>query len=402
MKSFAKQDRKMKNIKYIVSYDVQSNHEENRVNVLASSNKIDYIVTVLNSLDYQVELISTSQTLNKKCYLGKKIKVGQNVLRLFPTTWRGGLLCKCINAVIMRLNIWNYLRKNVSIGEKVIVYHSARNMWILDYLKKRKKAYVIEEVEEIYGEIFQNRKLAEKEKRKLQIADAYIYPTILLDSIVNKEKKPSLVVHGAYVNTDYNRCAQGGDIVDGDDSAVFEREKYHVGYTGILDSQKGCLSFVKSAKFLDENYHIHILGFGDQNEIDVLRDCISNTRNETRCTITYDGIRRGEAYENYLKKLNLGICSVDSKKDFILTQFPSKVISYMVNGLPVLCSDIDTVKTSNVANAVSFYQGDEPKDIAEAIKNARAQMKHIDVRKIIDGCHEKFIQEIGELLQGGN
>ena len=121
----------MERIKYIVSYDVQSNRDENRVNVLASSNKIDYIVTVLNNLGYQVDLISTSQTLNKKCYHGKEIQIGKNILHLFPTTWRGGVLLKCINAVIMRLNIWWYLRRNVSCGEKVIIYHSAGNMWIL-------------------------------------------------------------------------------------------------------------------------------------------------------------------------------------------------------------------------------------------------------------------------------
>lgn len=392
----------MKRIKYIVSYDVQSNHEQNRVNVLASSNKIDYIVTVLNHLGYQVDLISTSQTLNKKCYPGKEIKIGQNVLRLFPTTWRGGVIFKCINASIMRLNIWNYLRKNVSSGEKVMIYHSAGNMWILDYLKKRKKAYVIEEVEEIYGEIFQNRKLAEREKKKLQIADSYIYPTILLDAIVNKNQKPSVVVHGAYVNTEYNRQTQQGDLLAHDDSTIFEDEKYHVGYTGILDPQKGCLSIVKAAEHLDENYHIHILGFGSQKDIDVLNECICETKKKTSCLITFDGVRRGAAYEKYLQGLDLGICPVDSQKDFILTQFPSKVISYMVNGLPVLCSDIETVKTSNVSDAVIFYHGDEPKDIAEAIAVARAQMAHMDARQIIEDCHEKFLKEIGELLQGGN
>lgn len=391
----------MKRIKYIVSYDVQSNHMENRVNVLASSNKIDYIVSVLNGLDYQVELISTSQTLNKKFYPGKKIKIGQNVLRLFPTTWRGGLLLKCVNTAIMRLSIWNYLRKNVSPGEKVIIYHSSGNMWILNYLKKYKKAYVIEEVEEIYGEIFQNRNLAEKEKKKLQIADAYIYPTMLLDDIVNKCKKPSLVVHGAYVNTDYNRKTQAGNVLDTDDSAVFEDERYHIGYTGILDPQKGCLSIVKAAKYLDEKYHIHILGFGSQNDIDVLNNCIFEISEHTKCKITFDGVRRGAAYEEYLKKLDIGICLVDSQKDFILTQFPSKVISYMVNGLPVLCSDIDTVKTSDVADAVIFYDGDEAEDIAEAITIARTQMKHMDANKIIKKCHEKFIKEIEVLLEGG-
>ena len=129
----------MKKIKYIVSYDISSNSSENRVNVLASSNKIDYIVMVLNDLDYEVELVSTSQTLNKRCYPGKTVAVGRNTLRLFPTTWRGGFLHKCLNAFVMRWSIRKYLKKNVSKGETVIIYHSVGNMWILDYLKKRKK-----------------------------------------------------------------------------------------------------------------------------------------------------------------------------------------------------------------------------------------------------------------------
>jgi len=310
-------------------------------------------------------------------------------------------LFKCLNAVIMRLNIWWYLRNNVSYGEKVIIYHSAGNMWIMKYLKKRKKAYVIEEVEEIYGEIFQNKKLAEKEKRSLQIADAYIYPTMLLDRIVNSGKKPSLVVHGAYVNTEYNRQAQEGRVTENDE-AIFENGKYHIGYTGILDPQKGCLSIIKAAEYLSKDYHVHILGFGSENDVNLLNDCIIETSKKTKCTITFDGIRRGAAYEHYLSKLDIGICPVDSQKDFILTQFPSKVISYMVNGLPVLCSDIETVKTSDVAEAVRFYSGDNPQDIAKAIVDARTQMEHVDAYKIIEDCHDKFVKEIGVLLQGGN
>ena len=82
-----------KRIKYIVSYDTPNNYKENRLNILASANKIEYIIDTLNELGYGVDIISTSQTLNKRCYKGKKIKLNKhNTLKLFPTTWRGGYI----------------------------------------------------------------------------------------------------------------------------------------------------------------------------------------------------------------------------------------------------------------------------------------------------------------------
>ena len=389
----------MKSIKYIVSYDIESNFKENRVNVLASSNKINYIVSVLNDLGYKVDLISTSQTLNSRCYLGKEISLGINKLHLFPTTWRGGVILKCINVLVMRWNIWRYLKKNVSLGEKIIIYHSIGNLWALRYLKKIKKAYIIEEVEEIYGEIFENKRLVIKEKKELQLADAYMFPTILLDEFINKTNKPKIIVHGAYRKSDFLK--KGLEDNKNNEIGIFEENKFHVGYTGIIDSQKGSHLIVKAAQYLDENYHIHILGFGTQKEIDSLNACIIETKNKTNCIISFDGIRRGVVYEEYLKKLNVGICPVDSDKKFILTQFPSKIISYMINNLPVLCSDIQTVKTSDVAKGVFFYQGNSPIDIANAIINIKNQIGYYNVQELIFECDKKFIKEFRTLLQEG-
>ena len=50
---------------YIASYNSDSNNIENRLNVLSSSNKINYIITILNELGYGVDLLSYSHTLNK-------------------------------------------------------------------------------------------------------------------------------------------------------------------------------------------------------------------------------------------------------------------------------------------------------------------------------------------------
>lgn len=61
---------------------------------------------------------------------------------------------------------------------------------MLPILNKLKKAFVIEEVEEIYGDIFGKLKMAQKERGQLQYASAYIYPTKLLNPVVNRSGKP--------------------------------------------------------------------------------------------------------------------------------------------------------------------------------------------------------------------
>lgn len=359
----------MERIKYIVSYDLESNKHQNRLNVLASANKINYIISVLNDLGYAVEIVSTSQTLNKKCYKGNSAAFGVNTIRRFPTTWRGRILLKVINMLVMNLSILIYLIRNVKRNERIIIYHSVGNLWMLPILRKVKKAYIIEEVEEIYGDIWGRPRMAQKEKNKLQNASAYIYPTKLLNPIVNTNSKPFLVVHGAYKDNSNEYYSDQA----AEEKSYFEKGIYHIGYTGILDPKKGCLNILEAAKYLDSTYHIHILGFGGDEEVEVVTKTVEDyiADKNIECKVSYDGVRRGYAYTNYLKHLDLGICPVDASQDFINTQFPSKVITYLVAGLPVLCSEAESVMTSDIAEAIMFYNGNRPEDIAKAIISFR-------------------------------
>ena len=68
---------------YIASFDIDANKVENRVNILSSANKINYIISVLNELGYYVDIISTSHTLNRKCYSGKLYRWGTNTIKTF-------------------------------------------------------------------------------------------------------------------------------------------------------------------------------------------------------------------------------------------------------------------------------------------------------------------------------
>lgn len=379
-------------VKYIASFDIDGNKAENRNNVLSSANKINYIVDTLNKIGYGVDIISTSHTLNKKCYSGKIFRWGNNTLKLFPTTWRGRFFFKILNSILMQMSFLFYLLVHLHKKDIVIIYHSYATLWF-NLLIKFKGATLIVECEEIYGDIFGKKWMSFLEHELLKFADAYIYPTLLLNKIVNKSNKPYLVVHGAY------RDLGGKFFSDNQvECVIFDSNIYHVAYTGILDPKKGCLDVVKAAEYLDSSFYIHILGFGSQEEICRLNQLIDELKNKTDCHISYDGVRKGIEYSNYLSKINLGICALDHTQSFVNTQFPSKIISYMAAGIPVLCSDIETIKTCDVADGITFYHGINPIDIADGIKKAR-EKKNIDIGSVLKKCDEKFIEELTMILK---
>jgi len=381
---------KAKRIKYIVSYDCPENQTENRVNVLASSNKIDYIVQKINEVGYGVDLVSTSQTKNNKFYRGKIYNRGINTLKLFPTTPRGGVIKKAINLIVMRTAIALYLLKYVKRNEPILIYHSYGNMWMINFLKLFKNARIIEEVEEIYGDIYGKPRLSKKERHLLSKADAFIFPTILLNQVVNTKGKNYLIIHGSY---------RLGKCENVSKKLGFKDGLYHVGYTGILDPKKGCLDFIRSAEYLDSSFCLHILGFGSEEEIKLLQDTIECVKKKTSCDIVYDGVKRGNEYDIYLQSLDAGICPLNSEDYFVKTQFPSKVISYLANGIKVICSNVESVNTSEVKDYVIYYDGNNPNCIANAIKSARESKNMPDARYAIKKCDEKFGQELMKFIK---
>lgn len=381
----------VRRVKYIASFDIDSNKGENRMNMLSSANKINYIITVLNELGYGVDVISYSHTLNKKCYSGKQIKWGINTIKLFPTTWRGGAFLKILNLLVLNTSLFLYVLIHIHRNDIVIMYHSYGILW-LNVLFMFKGVHLIEECEEIYGDIYDNKWMSFWEHKLLTKAESYIYPTELLNSIVNTEIKPYIVVHGSYKDVGAQFFADCKE-----EPVYFDPNLYHVAYTGILDPKKGCMDVVKASEFLDDSYYIHILGFGTKDEIDMIKKLTEQVAKISKCKISFDGLRKGQEYTNYLSKLNLGVCTLDTKQSFTNSQFPSKIISYMSAGVPVLCSEANAIMTCDVSSAITFYHGNTPKDIAYGIKTARTK-EIVDTKRLLDDCDLKFKEQLTKLI----
>ncbi len=372
----------MKKIKYICYYADPQKHP-NRNFVLAATNKITYICNAVNNCGCEVELISASGS--KIFEKGEIFKVSEHTsLRLFKSFGTGYKVKRVISRYIFMLRYFCYLLMNIKKNDTVIVYHSLGYMKLISFLRKIKKFNLVLEIEEIYSDVIGNKKLRKKELEFFKLADKYIFPTELMDDSINIYKKPSIIIYGTYQ-------------VENDRNVSFDDDKIHIVYAGTLDPRKGGATTTTTTAYLTENYHVHILGFGSKQDIDDIKKLIADTMTKSKATVTYDGVKSGEEYIEFLQKCHIGLSTQNPDAEFNDTSFPSKILSYMANGLRVVSVDIPAIKRAKISEHIYFYSEQKPEKIAEAIMGIDFN-KNYDSRKLIKELDNEFIEKLGEMF----
>lgn len=369
---------------FIVSFYDYYKLNENRISSPAAINKIDYVAKVLSS-HYQVNIISPSWTNNKKIYTGKRINIDNNIyLKLF-TTFPWISLLKIPSFIIAYIQFFIFLLFNVRKNENVIVYHSLYLVNVIKLLKKIKRFNLILEVEEIYSDLIDSKRIKKKEYKFFEISDKFIFITNLLQEKINKDKKPYAIVHGKY-------------FVEEKICKKFNDNKIHIVYSGVIDTQKkGAYTSCDISNYLSEKYVIHIIGFGKDIDIEILKERINQYNKKNPCKILYDGLKKGNDYIGYLQKCDVGLSTQNPNAAYNDTSFPSKILSYMSCGLRVVTVDIPAIKTSDVSDYLYYYKNDDPREIAEIIKSIDFSEKY-DSKKILNDLNNNFTQKIMEVL----
>ena len=373
----------MKTIKYINFFD-NPQLSENRVQTMSAVNKANYVINVLNELDYSVDIISPSWTKNSNGkYLEKKVKIDKNNLTLFKTFGFKNKILSKLSSLYTFIQFEKYLMKKVKDGDVIIFYHYYLYYHVMKKLKKKKDITIILEVEEKYSDVGKNKRwLKLIEERIFSLADRYIFVTKLLERKINTKNKPYCIAHGTY-KTDKQKIKQAN-------------KKIHIVYSGIIDViKKGAFVAAELGKFLNDNYVIHIIGFGTENNINKLKEKI---KNETfSCKVIYDGLKKGEEYIKYLQKCHIGLSTQDPNAKFNETSFPSKILAYLSNGLRVVSVNIPAIKTSDVGDLLYYYDNNDPKEIADIILNIDVNSNY-DSRKHIDKLNKKFKNDMKVML----
>lgn len=359
---------------------------------LAAVNKMSYIAGVVAGIAGKVEIISRA-TRKASPQKNEIVKVNEKqTVQYFANTPHGWKISRVLFRQIDRIRFTVWMLKNIKKNEKVLVYHSLGYMREIDFVHRIKKFNLILEVEEIYSDVTGNKFTRKKEVEFIQRADSYIFPTKFLSNEVNPNGKPEVIIHGTYqVEVDEKCKLPHGNLQSG------FRQKIHCVYAGTLDPRKGGAIAAAAAEFLPSDYHIHILGFGSEEDIQKMKDLIEKNSLNESASVTYDGVLSGKDYIRFLQSCDIGLSTQDPNAAFNGTSFPSKILSYMANGLRVVSIRIPAIETSAVGDMVFYYDNQTPEEIAKAIMDIDFNDNY-DSREYIRQLSNQFEKDMKKLL----
>ncbi len=344
-------------MKYICEFKIPVENDEGRYYALSAVDKASYIHDVLVRLGHSVEIISPSYA---KKTSKKRIDVINDkvcVISGFSLGWHNSLT-KVFSRISAMLWLFFYLLNNCKKGEKVIIYHGVQNIPVFLLAKKIVGFEVVLELEEIYSSLLNKKK---NWRRKLEYkmicsASSYIFASEILEQTYNICNKPYVIAYGAYkVPPLYSDKSNDGKI--------------HIVYAGLIKKNKVAFKSARIAKYLSSNFHVHIIGYGEQYDLAELNKEIEEISKTTDCIISYDGLKRGEEYLSFLQSCHIGICPLTNDNTFQLACFPSKITSYLTNGLDVITTENTVLRNSLYKPFLHFAKDDTPESFAKVILN---------------------------------
>lgn len=373
---------------------------------------IDYIAYISNPIIEDRQVYPNPAAESKVYYIANKIAAKDNVqiITFARSTIRGrqfpekvvnlnhGLQFKALRdakpknkilrilyAVSWHLKIFQELITHNKV-DTIIAYHSLLDAFELWIAKKICGFRLVLELEEIYQDVVPCSKFkAYLERRVIAAADAYILATEILSKQI-PAGRPYIIINGTYKSEPLR-------------NVHFDDDKIHCVYAGTFDPAKGgAAAAAEAAAFLPKNYHVHILGFGTEEQAESLKRRIEEVQRTTKCTLSYDGLKSGEEYIQFLQKCHIGLCTQIPDGKYIETSFPSKILVYLANGLRVLSVRIPAVEQSDVGDMLYYYDEQKPEKIAEAIQNIDVDLPY-DSRQRLRELDERAACDVIEIIR---
>ena len=93
----------------------------------------------------------------------------------------------------------------------------------------------------------------------------------------------------------------------------------------------------------------------------------------------------------------MGLSTQNPNAKFNDTSFPSKITSYLSNGLRVVSVQIPALECSQLCDMLYFYQGNDPKSVAEAVMGINWNERY-DSRRVIRELDDNFVKSIGRII----
>lgn len=370
---------------YYVGYYMDYEYLHQVKAAVSAVSKMNYIATLLKVID-SVSIVSRSYSIVNKQMKARELKIDDSLNLINFKSYRSlGRITRNLNRLYVNKQLESFCLNNIKSTDVVVIYHSTDDLKLIELLKQKIGCKIVLEVEEIYADVTNDKDLKLRELKAFENCDGFIISVEELYQAL-KIKKPYIVINGTYKPESLREVS-------------FDDTMIHCVYAGTFDQTKGgALAAVKAAEFLPKQYHMHILGFGTEKQVINLKNEINKVQSKTNCILTYDGLKSGEEYIEFLQKCHIGLCTQIPDAKYVETSFPSKILVYLANGLRVLSVYIPTIANSKVGNLLYYYNEQNPQVIAQAIRN-------IDISKPYNSRNELITidnlakNEIKELIR---
>ncbi len=368
-------------VHYAVYY---STKDSGRVKNYAGEDKVDYICHALNDIGEKVIILSNAKTTRRKYAKREKtLLFGATELLFFSSFPNLNILTHAIDVVWGYIQLTLYVLIHVKHSDTVLVYHSMGYRGLWRFLRLIKRFNYILEVEELFQTFEANTSGYKKhEQTVFKYPDAFLFSNSFLEKEINIHSKPSAIINGIYKPNDIEHTRRNRKI-----------DEIRVIYAGSLERQKGVDYVINAADQLPNNYIMHIIGFGDKEDIKRVNDLINNSRGK----VSYDGVFKGEEYTKILQSCDIGVCIQDENDEFNKYEYPSKIFSYFSNGLQVVANDLVQLRESVVFPYLHIAQTKKPEDVAEAIISCKDSA--INAQEILRRLDLQFKKQIVKLIR---
>lgn len=355
---------------HYLTYYIEQEYAEFLDGSMAVVPKVEYICDSLKPENINIQLISTASAKSGMGWFSiKRKQVSNQENHLYFSSYGAkSKIGRFISRIWIKVQLLFYLFKNVKKEDSVLIYHSLQYIWIIFLFRLFKKNKVIFQVEEIYSDAYKKfRNFKKREKKYLLKGNGFICINEMVQEAIAKGK-PSIVLYGDYRLP--SQVPKKGN----------KPQKIHVVYAGVIEpTRNAAVTAVNAARFLNENYIIHIAGFGRSEDIKKLNELICEVNSNLNYVgVQYDGSFRGEEFKKYLQEKDIGLnCHSYTQEDLISAEvtFPSKIIIYLNNGLKVVSPKINCLVNCNLSELIHFYEGFDAKNLAGAILMA-SNMEH--------------------------
>lgn len=372
-----------KSIFYICNYDDYLN---NRSLITAPSavSKSDYIIQALLEANFNVNVFSVAPTNSKNFFLKSILRKVNSHFQIFYILnfKRSNVFLKFLSVLAIYFQVLFFLLKRKS-DDIILVYHSKRLTRLIYFITKIKRLRVFYEIEEIYSAVsMSSSREINKEIKTLSRSKGNIVVNDIL-----KEKLDNTVI-----NTPCYGIYKHNAVI----KKIDWRSTINVVYAGVIrDCHSDAFVAVQTAKYLPCNYCIHILGYGTENNISLLKKEIENLPHKS-CTVIYHGCLYGDEYSAFLSKCHIGLCTRILLNKYSDYTFPSKIFAYLSNNVIPICSNIDCVKKSRIADEIYFVQKVTPECVAKTIMSI--DVDFIDYKSKLAVLNDDFVNEVKKLF----